>query len=121
MRVDNCQPGQGLKVAGVTREQREAVRKGRGGDNGIGQLDAVLLAQADGVPCDRLIERKFGAAANELTQRRFFGSAAGLNEQFDAVDNRQVAVPGIDLLHQLPHTGGREAAVLKVDNNVGVD
>lgn len=49
VRVEDCQTGQGLKVARVAGNEGEAVSEGRGGSNGIGQLHAVLLAQADGV------------------------------------------------------------------------
>ena len=80
MWVDECQTGQGLKVAYVAGQEGEAVGEGGGGDDGIGQLHAVLLAQADGVLNGKFIERQFGTIADKLPQGRFFRRIAGPNQ-----------------------------------------
>ena len=46
------------KVAEVAGKKRQAVGEGSSGDDSIGQLHAVLLAQADGVLGHRLIKRQ---------------------------------------------------------------
>lgn len=79
MRIEHRQAGHSLKVTGVARQQREAVGEGRGGNEGIGQLDAVLLAQADGVLNGGFVEGQFGTAADELAQGGFLGGIAGPN------------------------------------------
>lgn len=83
------------------------MRQGRGGNDGVGQLDAVLLAQQDGLLDDGLVEGQQLAAANKLPQSSRFRGVAGFDQQLDLVNNRQVAFAAVNLPHQPLQADGR--------------
>jgi hypothetical protein len=69
MRIDNAQINNYLKISHVAGEERQAMRQRCGRNNGVGQLDAPLLPQLDGLLDNRLVEWKLTGFVDEVQQQ----------------------------------------------------
>ena len=88
VQVEDHHPGKDLKVADVTGQKRKAVGPYRGGNDGVGQLHAVLLAEQDGLLRDGLIQRQHFHTLHEGQKERKLGSWQQFFQQFYSGDNR---------------------------------
>jgi len=87
VQIDNGQPGSGLKIAAVAVQERGAVREGGGGDDGVGQLQEVLLAQADEV----------------LLPHQFYAANLAHIGKVGAVERQQIINPQVDVFEHFPN------------------
>ncbi len=69
MRIEDGEAGNDAK-ADVTRDEREVLDQRGGGDDGIGQLTAIELADADGFPNDGFRKALNGRDINKLLKRQ---------------------------------------------------
>lgn len=120
MQIEDYQAIQGLKVADVAGQEREAVDEGRGGDDGVGELDAVLLAQADGLLGDGLTERQYGHALHENLHHGVLCGGFGFRQQFDACDNGNSYRLLLQLLFEPTATSRWQTTNYQINNDIGI-
>ena len=120
MRVQHHQPGHARKVLPIAGEQRQPMRPRRGGNDGIGQLHAVLLPQADGLRDDGFVEGQHFHTLYEGLEECRFWSWHKFAQQFDARDYGDDNLMRGQLCIKPSCTGHWKPPQHQVDDDVGI-
>ena len=96
------------------------MREGGGGNDGVGQLHAVLLAQADGALDGGLIEREHFHALHEGLEKSKLGGRHQFPQQLNSGDNRNAPLLRGPLGIEPSGAGHREPAKHQVNHDVGI-
>jgi hypothetical protein len=89
VQINDNQSRNGLKIGHIAGNEWHAMNQRRRGNNGIGQLNALLLPQQNSLLNYRLIEGKYSNAAYQRLHKRILSCRLRFGKQFNARYHRQ--------------------------------